>query len=238
MCEELKLIQTHLGIWDVRKWDLNTAIRQFGNLKGLYLIKCKQNGKLLIGEGSLGNNDQCSRIGAHIRGNTSNSGFKSDLKLYGKEQFELYGFIIENDEQTRRNIEYALHIHFKDMCYNMSRAPVWMIYKLYEEGKTKKEIAKILQCSERHVYVYIKTKLTSKYIGVYFNSLNYEARYYGADKANLGHYASEEEAAQNRDYYIVKNNLMNKQSLNFHDIDYINFTPHKTTNGQVNKHLL
>ncbi len=240
MCDELNLIQTHLGIWDVREWDWSIIVRQFNGLKGLYLIRCKVNNKMLIGEGALGNGDQDSRIATHMRGSGSNAAFKTDLDTYGKEQFELYGFIIEEDAQTRRNIEYALHSYFKDMCYNMARPPIWMVVKLHKEGKTKKEIAVILNCNITHVYKHIKSELTSKYMGVYYDKTknSYVVKYQARPiTTNLGSYSSEIEAAQNRDYYIVKNDLMHKEGLNFYDINYTNFVPHKTRNGEVNKHL-
>jgi hypothetical protein len=242
MCKELELIQTHLGVWDISKWDLETTIKQLRGYRGVYLIRCKINNMLLIGEGALGScGSSQSRIRAHIRNETDNLSFKNDLKLYGKEKFELWGFIIEDDAQTRKNIEYALHKHYKDTCYNVAKAPVWMILKLHKEGKTTKEIVEILNCDRRTVGCYIKNEKTSKYIGIHFSQKS--ANYQAMNKTNgtcvfLGSYLLEEEAAQNRDYYIVKNNLISKEILNFHDIDYTNFIPHKTTNGQVNKHLL
>ena len=54
----------------------------------------------------------------------------------------------------------------------------------------------------------------------------------------LGRYLKEENAAQNRDYYIVKNNKLNRSRLNFYNIDYTNFIPYKNTDGKINKYLL
>lgn len=68
----------------------------------------------------------------------------------------------------------------------------------------------------------------------------YEAKYKSNAYIYLGVYQNPILAAQNRDYYIVKNNLLDKKraKLNFHNIDYTNFTPHLMNNGKINKELL
>lgn len=56
-------------------------------------------------------------------------------------------------------------------------------------------------------------------------------------KRCLGIYISEIQAAQNRDYFIFINNLLDRGKLNFYNIDYGKFSPYLSTRG-LNKHLV
>lgn len=235
MCEELNLIQTTFGIYDLKSWSWDTIGHQLSDIKGLYLVRCKINNKLLIGEGIIS-----ARLNRHMSGYTNNNSFNEDYTKYGQKEFELYGIIIEENEQTRKDIEYRLHKYFQQICYNVPCPPKWIIERLYNEGKTKKEISEILGCSMSTLHRRIKLDKTSNYRGVYFDkdSNNFRARYQGDTTYRFGNYKTDISAAQNRDYFLVKNSLLHKEKLNFHNIDYTNFQPHKTINGQVNKHLL
>ena len=85
------------------------------------------------------------------------------------------------------------------------------------------------------------TEEKHKYIGV---SKNSQLKCFNSaikidyKNINLGHYKTQEEAAQNRDYYIVRNNLLEEYSLNFHDIDYYKFKPWPQIGGKINKYVI
>lgn len=345
MCEELKLIQTHLGIWKLEDWDIKTASTQLLNRYGIYLVRNKINNMLLIGEGKIS-----KRLHAHIRGDCENNKFLQDLKIFGKEQFHLYGCIFEKDEIKRKSIENKLQLYFKDNCYNKLRkqyptqkqlkeyhnshyngtktidklnnfnivkdcwetnynttnkygtinfnGKVYLhhvlmyifyygdicgitstihhkcenkrcvnpqhlelttniknirikqnsedtkekIYSLKSQNFNSKEIAKILKIHITTVNQYMDFNISSIYRGVSFQSIY--RKYSASIRINnknitLGKYNTEIEAAQNRDYYIVKNNLwhIQKTQLNFHDVDYYNFTPHTMSSGRISKNL-
>lgn len=119
MCEELKLIQTHLGIWKLEDWSISVCSTQISGKSGVYCIKNLSNSKLLIGEGFIGG--QKSRPNQHIRGNSSNITWNNDLKKYSKDNFRLIWIIPEEDEIQRKLIENKLQLHFKDNCYNQPR---------------------------------------------------------------------------------------------------------------------
>ncbi len=59
------------------------------------------------------------------------------------------------------------------------------------------------------------------------------------EKIGLGLYKNPVHAAQNRDYYIVKNNLLSKKQgkLSFYDINYNEFSPWPQYGGKINKYL-
>lgn len=119
MCEELKLIQTHLGIWKLEDWDVETSSIQLNGIYGIYCIKNIVTNKVLIGEGKLGGKG--SRLRSHMIGNCLNTIWKTDLKKYSKENFRLIWIIPEEDEIQRKLIENKLQIYFKDNCYNIPR---------------------------------------------------------------------------------------------------------------------
>jgi hypothetical protein len=112
MCEELKLIQTHLGIWKLQDWDINVCSTQLNGKSGIYCIKNLVNNKLLIGEGILWG--QKSRPNQHIRGNSGNGLWDKEIIEYGIDNFRLIWIIPEEDEVQRKLIENNLLLHFKE----------------------------------------------------------------------------------------------------------------------------
>lgn len=125
----------------------------------------------------------------------------------------------------------------------LTQSKINAIRDMHLTGKSIPNIAVKLNISQNTVYRYINFIYSSRYIGV-SKDTNYDRflSTIGTNNKiiNLGRYKLDIEAAQNRDYYIVKNNLwsMRNATLNFHDIDYYNFTPHNMIGGKVNKYLL
>lgn len=117
MCEELKLIQTHLGnFWKLEDWPISVCSTQLSGKLGIYCIKNVENNKLLIGEGTIS-----ARINIHIGGRSKNKIWKEDVKKYGQDNFRLIWIIPKDDEIQRKLIENKLQIHFKDNSYNRPR---------------------------------------------------------------------------------------------------------------------
>jgi hypothetical protein len=56
-----------------------------------------------------------------------------------------------------------------------------------------------------------------------------------APEVDLGRYATEEEAAKVRDFYIVHRRL--RERLTFPDFDYENWIPPRTVEGSYNEHV-
>ena len=127
------------------------------------------------------------------------------------------------------------------------------IKKLELLNLNSQEIAKQLKIDITLVRRCMKFTHASKFIGVTINhnknwnrtqkEIIYKAavQYKKFNKnINLGSYISEIEAAKNRDYFIIKNNLLNEKwsTLNFHDTDYTNFIPYPSINNKINKYLL
>lgn len=127
MCEELKLIQTNLGIWKLQDWPVKTCSVQLPIVKGIYCIKNLITNKVLIGEGTLGGKN--SRLASHINGRSQNIEWLNDLKIFNKDNFRLIWFIEENNEIKRKLIENKFQIYFKNNCYNTPRRD----YPLQEE---------------------------------------------------------------------------------------------------------
>jgi hypothetical protein len=136
MCEELKLIQTHLGIWKLEDWPTSVCSTQLSGTVGIYCIKNQINNKLLIGEGVLGGKD--NRPTSHMAGRSANTIWKLDLEKYGQDNFKLVWIIEEEDEIKRKLIENKLQIHFKDNCYNTPRRQYPTQKKLLEYKKLNK----------------------------------------------------------------------------------------------------
>jgi hypothetical protein len=89
----------------------------------------------------------------------------------------------------------------------------------------------------------IEKETTSIYLGVNKRSQNLfegtsDIKIDGIKKRSLGIYDSEIKAAENRDYFIFKNNLLNRGKLNFYNIDYRYYIPHISNRKNINKHLI
>ncbi len=118
-----------------------------------------------------------------------------------------------------------------------------LVQSLQNSNLSTVQKSNMLKISKETIRKYTNYIKTSKYTGVYFDK---QQQSYGVvikidnKTKRLGFYREESQAAQNRDYYIVKNNLLHlKQStLNFHDIDYNNFKPFLNNAGYINKNLL
>lgn len=110
---------------------------------------------------------------------------------------------------------------------------------LYNKGFTIKDISEKLKiCTAKVQYsLNLKSNFSSQYHGVRYNPKE-KAYIPFCQSVLLGWYKSEVEAAENRDYYIFKMNLLHKHTLNFVNIDYRNFIPHSFENGKINKNLI
>lgn len=83
----------------------------------------------------------------------------------------------------------------------------------------------------------------SIYLGVYKTKQNYfeavcDIKIDNIKKRSLGIYNSEIIAAKNRDFFLFKNNLLDRGKLNFYDIGYGTYTPYPTRTKGLNKYLL
>ena len=232
----LNLIQNKLGIYPLKEWSREILGRHFHGTYGIYILENIINNKLLIGEGNIGD-----RIGRHFIGKCNNSIFKTDLN--NGNQFRMIGYIPCDDIQERKELEFYLHKYYKT-SYNFARPPKHLIIRLYEEGKTKKEIQQILDCGPGCVDNNIKLKKTSDKLTSFDKKCGawkakYEPRDIKGNKINyfLGYYKSEKEAAENRDYFIIHKGFLDKSRLNYYDVDYNKFKPHLTRNGEMNQHI-
>lgn len=150
-----------------------------------------------------------------------------------------YGLIRYN------NIRYSHHVlmyilHYGDICSISS-----VIHHKCENKKCVNpehlELTTNIGNSHKH-HRYVQPpqrKLSSKYLGVRKKDSKYLSSIFISTEINLGSYQDEKHAAQNRDYYIVRNNFWDKREarLNFHNIDYHNFQPWPMSKGKMNRHF-
>lgn len=188
---------------------------QGGN--GIYGIICLENNKVLVGEGKIGFQNG-NRLTRHIGpvNNIENAVYKLDRKKYNIDKFKLLFFKYENSPIKRLEIEAELQKYFieQNLCYN--------IVQLKNMGKNK-------------------TRGVSKYYGVSLKRGVWQATLAVCNtqkdtmKYHLGYYNNETDAAQIYDYYVFHRRL--KKPINFPDIDYESFIPHKCRNGNRNKYI-
>lgn len=119
MINELKLIQTHLGVWKLEDWTIGECAVQLNGKTGVYCLKNLITDKVLIGEGYLGGTS--SRLIRHINGDSSNKVWQQDIEKHNIQNIKLDWIIIENDEIIRKIVENKLQLHFKENCYNTPR---------------------------------------------------------------------------------------------------------------------
>jgi hypothetical protein len=179
MCEELKLIQTHLGVWKLEDWNVRTCRTQLVDKIGIYCIKNLINNKVLIGEGNISR-----RINSHINNNSNNTNWKQDLQKYGENNFRLIWIILEEDEIQRKLIENKLQLHFAETCYNRPR----------RHYPTQKELL-TNTASKRHINhgniierINSYTKVQRNYIDECWESNGREKSIYGEVTYNHKHY--------------------------------------------------
>ena len=236
---ELKLVKNKLGFYRLIKWTMYHCSTQLSGIYGIYIIVNIKNWKYQIGEGLIS-----KRILSHLTfSDYKNKKFGLDLIKFGKESFRLIGYIPENNLEKRKEIEYYLHKFYAEKCYNQPRPPKSIIQKLIDNGMSKHQIKEHLQCSRECLDKYIKKEQTSDKSVSYDKSRNRwrsSVRLINGsiDKIfRLGNYKLETEASQNKDYFVVKNNLLDRIKLNHHDVDYSKFKPHVMINGKINKYL-
>lgn len=233
----LSLVKNKFGIYPLKDWDKNILSQQFANIYGIYILENTINNKLLIGEGNIG-----SRIRRHLNGESNNSIYKVDFNNGHK--FRMIGYIPCDDIEERKELEFYLHKYYKD-SYNKPVPPKHLFIKLYEEGKNKKEIQQILECCRNATHYNIKIEKTSKKSVSYIKEKNtWVAKFSLGDASSkdkkeyhLGVYATEEEAAQNRDYFIYHKDFLDKTKLNYNNIDYNKFKPHLMPSGKMNQYI-
>lgn len=127
--------------------------------------------------------------------------------------------------------------------HHKSDATDLSIINLHNSGLTIHEISKKLNIGLTTICRRIKFIGTSNYVGVNRKKDSWECNmnmgtYPNRASRYLGLYNTELEAAQNRDYYIIHNNLLSTHKLNFYNINYKIFTPHLTKNKIINKYLV
>ena len=53
----------------------------------------------------------------------------------------------------------------------------------------------------------------------------------------IGYYDDISHAKQNADYFIIKNNLLDKCKISYYNVDYTGFKPWPQKSGKINKNL-